>query len=80
MKVLGTILESKAHQTIFGMEYRVQWDKNPEAKSMDGRAGTALYSSTRPPLQQGDRVVLEYQVGPGHSYGLWFIVSKPEAK
>jgi hypothetical protein len=83
MKVLGTILESEAHRTIFGMEYRAQWDKNPDAKSMDGRTGTALYQAayTTPiEFKQGDRVMLEYRVGPGHSYGLWFIAAKLETK
>jgi hypothetical protein len=79
MIVFGTVLESKFNRTIFGPEYRVQWDKNPDAKSMDGRAGTALGSHVVP-LQQGDRVMLEYRVGLGHSYGLWFIAGKMEAR
>lgn len=73
--ILGTVLEGKATRTIFGMEYRVQYDANPEAKCMSGLAGTALRRGIDK-LKQGDRVVLEYQVGPARSYGLWFIVRK----
>jgi hypothetical protein len=74
--ILGTILESKpVRHTWGGAEYRVQWDKNPEAKSMDGRAGTALQGSAlHGAFHQGDRVVLVYKTGP--SYGLWFIDRK----
>jgi hypothetical protein len=78
MIVWGTVLESKPiARTVFGPEYRVQWDANPDAKSMDGRAGTAL-GHHAVVLQQGDRVMLEYRVGPGHFYGLWFIAAKLE--
>lgn len=74
--ILGTILESQAagHRTWAGWEYRVQWDDNPAANSMDGRAGTALWQGTLNELRQGDRVILEYRTGP--SYGLWYIARK----
>ena len=74
--ILGTVLESKVRHTIFGREYQVQWDSNPAAKSMDGQTGTALSQGSQVPLNQGDRVILEYRVGPGCSYGLWFIVRR----
>jgi hypothetical protein len=80
VKILGTILESKAvgHRSWAGWEYRVQWDKNPGAKSMDGRAGTAVWQGSLNDLWQGTRVVLEYRTTP--SSGLWFIARKQEAK
>lgn len=72
--ILGTILESKpVGHTWAGLEYRVQWDNNPAANAMDGRAGTAL-AANKPPFKQGDRIVLEYK--STRSYGLWFIVRK----
>ena len=74
--ILGTVLESKAVKTGYGLEYRVQFDSNPEAKSMDGLAGTALsiVGGGRFAYRQGDRVVLEYR--SASNYGLWFIVRK----
>lgn len=85
--ILGTVLESKAVRTGYGLEYRVQYDKNPDAFAMSGLAGTALSTEVVPgsndfwqilggqlSYRQGDRVVLQYRSGRG--YGLWFIVRK----
>lgn len=72
--ILGTILESKSIYTSHGRQYRVQWDKNPSANSMDGLAGTALSSKPEGAYAQGDRVQLAYI--SDMSCGLWYVLGK----
>ena len=72
--ILGTILESKSTVTGYGREYRVQWDSNPDEKSMDGLAGTALARQSSFTYLQGDRVELAYI--SDYSSGLWYIMRR----
>jgi hypothetical protein len=69
--VYGTILDSKPVRTSFGMEYRVMYDSNPEAKAQSGCAGPGISGEQFKP---GDRVQLAYETGT--SFGLWFIIGK----
>lgn len=66
--IIGTVLNSTPVRTGFGLEYRVLYDSNLEAKSQSGREGPGI---SRQPYSKGDRVVLEYR--SSSSYGLWFI-------
>ena len=67
--IIGTITESSATRTSFGLEYTVEYDVNSKAGANSGTVATALSSDI---YSEGDRVALEYRTGP--SYGLWFIV------
>jgi hypothetical protein len=69
--ILGTVTDTPFCPTSFGLEYRVNFDTNPEAKSASGQDGPALSDQVYYP---GDRVALEYR--STSSYGLWFIVGK----
>lgn len=68
--ITETIRLSKAIRTSFGMQYEVQWDVNPAAKSASGLAGCAI-ALPGGVFKQGDRVQLMYR--STSSYGLWFI-------
>ena len=71
--ILGTILESKATRTSFGLEYVVSFDDNPEACSQSGCYGPALAKFGELYCIR-DRVVLQYR--SNHNSGLWYIVRK----
>jgi hypothetical protein len=69
--ILGTVTDTPFRPTSFGLEHRVSFDVNLEAKSASGQEGPAISDQVYYP---GDRVALEYR--STSSYGLWFIVKK----
>jgi len=69
--ILGTVTDLKPLRTEFGLEYQVNFDDNPAAKSASGLPGPALSPDQYNP---GDRVALQYRSTSG--YGLWFITHK----
>lgn len=70
--ILGTVLPGKPVKTGFGLEYRLKFDVNPDAKSASGDPnGPAIAFASIHHISPGDRVELRYLTG--HSFGLWHI-------